>query len=216
MSVTVWVEDGTDIADKLAGWQGGWTIFYWAWWIAFAPFVGLFLARISRGRSLREFVLGAMIVPALMCFIWFAFVGGTAIDLELSGVAGRVILDTPNISSHLFSTINVMLTPELATGMSVIIVILLLTFLVTSADSAVLIINTIAAAGDASQKASHHIIVWGLALTLVIGVLLVAGGLSAINTAMIIGALPFSMVMALMGVALLKSVVFDSKTDHQS
>jgi choline/carnitine/betaine transport len=216
MSVTVWVEDGTDIADKLAGWQGGWTIFYWAWWIAFAPFVGLFLARISRGRSLREFVLGAMIVPALMCFIWFAFVGGTAIDLELSGVAGRVILDTPNISSQLFSTINVMLTPELATGMSVIIVILLLTFLVTSADSAVLIINTIAAAGDASQKASHHIIVWGLALTLVIGVLLVAGGLSAINTAMIIGALPFSMVMALMGVALLKSVVFDSKTDHQS
>jgi len=216
MSVTVWVEDGTDIADKLAGWQGGWTIFYWAWWIAFAPFVGLFLARISRGRSLLEFVLGAMIVPALMCFIWFAFVGGTAIDLELSGVAGRVILDTPNISSQLFSTINVMLTPELATGMSVIIVILLLTFLVTSADSAVLIINTIAAAGDASQKASHHIIVWGLALTLVIGVLLVAGGLSAINTAMIIGALPFSMVMALMGVALLKSVVFDSKTDHQS
>ena len=107
---------------------------------------------------MREFVLGAMIVPALMCFIWFAFVGGTAIDLELSGVASRSILDA-GISSQLFATINVMLSPLMAKGMSVIIVILLLTFLVTSADSAVLIINTIAAAGDASQKAATHIIV---------------------------------------------------------
>jgi choline/carnitine/betaine transport len=210
MSVVVWAGDGTETGDALAGWQGGWTVFYWAWWIAFAPFVGLFLARISRGRSLWEFVLGAMIVPALMCFIWFAFVGGTAIDLELSGEAGRQILDTPSISSQLFATINVMLPPALALGMSVIIVILLLTFLVTSPDSAVLIINTIAAAGDASQKKSHHIIVWGLALTLVIGVLLVAGGLNAINTAMIIGALPFSMVMALMGISLVKAVIQDS------
>ena len=215
MSVVVWAGDGTETGDALAGWQGGWTIFYWAWWIAFAPFVGLFLARISRGRSMREFVLGAMIVPAMMCFIWFAFVGGTAIDLELSGEAGRQILDTPSISSQLFATINVMLPPTLALGMSVVIVILLLTFLVTSADSAVLIINTIAAAGDASQKKSHHIIVWGLALTLVIGVLLVAGGLSAINTAMIIGALPFSMVMALMGISLLKALIEESGRTKQ-
>ena len=209
MSLVVWTEDGTATGEALAGWQGAWTIFYWAWWIAFAPFVGLFLARISRGRSLREFVLGAMIVPALMCFVWFAFVGGTAIHLELTGQTGRQILDA-GISSQLFETINVMLSPALATGMSVIIVILLLTFLVTSADSAVLIINTIAAAGDASQKGSAHIILWGSALTLVIGVLLVAGGLSAINTAMIIGALPFSLVMALMGVSLVKAVVRDT------
>ena len=209
MSVIVWTDDGTTTGSALAGWQGGWTIFYWAWWIAFAPFVGLFLARISRGRSLREFVLGAMIVPAVMCFVWFAFVGGTAIHLELTGVAGRQILDA-GISSQLFQTINVMLSPALATAMSVIIVILLLTFLVTSADSAVLIINTIAAAGDASQKGTHHIILWGSALTLVIGVLLVAGGLAAINTAMIIGALPFSLVMALMGVSLVKALVRDT------
>lgn len=150
-----------------------------------------------------------MIVPAVMCFVWFAFVGGTAIHLELTGVAGRQILDV-GISSQLFQTINVMLSPGLATAMSVIIVILLLTFLVTSADSAVLIINTIAAAGDASQKDTHHIILWGIALTLVIGVLPVAGGLSAINTAMIIGALPFSLVMALMGVSLVKAMVRDT------
>ena len=208
MSTTVWTDTGTELSSKLASWQGGWTIFYWAWWIAFAPFVGLFLARISRGRSIREFVLGAMIVPSLMCFIWFAFVGGTAIDLELSGRAGRSILDS-GISSQLFATVNVLLSPMMATLMSVIIVILLLTFLVTSADSAVLIINTIAAAGDASQKANIHIIVWGCALTLVIGVLLTVGGLGAINSAMIIGALPFSMVMALMGVSLVKAIVRD-------
>ena len=209
MSVVVWSNDGTATGEALAGWQGGWTIFYWAWWIAFAPFVGLFLARISRGRSLREYVLGAMIVPAVMCFVWFAFVGGTAIHLELTGQADRQILDA-GISSQLFETINVMLSPALATGMSVIIVILLLTFLVTSADSAVLIINTIAAAGDASQKGTAHIVLWGSALTLVIGVLLVAGGLAAINTAMIIGALPFSLVMALMGVSLVKAIVRDT------
>lgn len=209
MSVIVWANDGTTTGDALASWQGGWTIFYWAWWIAFAPFVGLFLARISRGRSLREYVLGAMIVPAMMCFVWFAFVGGTAIHLELTGVAERQILDA-GISSQLFETINVMLSPMLATAMSVVIVILLLTFLVTSADSAVLIINTIAAAGDASQKGTAHIILWGAALTLVIGVLLVAGGLAAVNTAMIIGALPFSLVMALMGISLVKAIVRDT------
>ena len=209
MSVVVWSNDGTSTGEALAGWQGGWTIFYWAWWIAFAPFVGLFLARISRGRSLREYVLGAMIVPSVMCFVWFAVVGGTAIHLELTGQAGRQILDA-GISSQLFETINVMLSPALATGMSVIVVILFLTFLVTSADSAVLIINTIAAAGDASQKGTAHIVLWGAALTLVIGVLLVAGGLAAINTAMIIGALPFSLVMALMGVSLVKAIVRDN------
>ena len=209
MSLTVWTNDGTETGTALANWQGGWTIFYWAWWIAFAPFVGLFLARISRGRSLREYVLGAMIVPSLMCFVWFAFVGGTAINLELAGIANRQILDA-GLSSQLFETVNVMLPGAMATIMSVVIVILLLTFFVTSADSAVLIINTIAAAGDASQKGASHIIMWGAALTLVIAVLLRTGGLAAINTAMIIGALPFSLVMALMGVSLVKAIVRDT------
>lgn len=208
MMLTIWSDDGTDVGKALAGWQGTWTIFYWAWWIAFAPFVGLFLARISKGRTVREFVLGAVIVPSLMCFIWFAFAGGTAINLELSGVANKAIIDA-GLSSQLFATINIMLSSGLAKAMSAIIVVLLLTYLVTSADSAVLIINTIAAAGDASQKASIHIIVWGSALTGVIGVLLVAGGLTAINTAMMIGALPFSFVMALMGVSLITAVVRD-------
>ena len=210
MSMTVWSGDGNaeSEASKLAGWQGGWTIFYWAWWIAFAPFVGLFLARISKGRTFREYVLGAMIVPSIMCFVWFAFAGGTAIDLTLNGGAGDAITSV-GISSQLFAMINYMLSPALATAMSFIIVILLMTYLVTSADSAVLIINTIAAGGDASQKPKMHIVVWGAILTFVIGALLLAGGLGAINTAMIICALPFSAVMALMGISLIKAVVSD-------
>ena len=212
MALSVYKGDGLEdsVATQLAGWQGGWTIFYWAWWIAFAPFVGLFLARISKGRTIREYVLGAMIVPSIMCFVWFAFAGGTAIDLTLNGGAGDQITGA-GLSSQLFAMINFMLSPTLATLMSCVIVVLLLTYLVTSADSAVLIINTIAAAGDESPKGRAHIIVWGAILTLVIGGLLLAGGLGAINTAMIIGALPFSAVMALMGASLLKALWRDSK-----
>lgn len=209
MMFTVWHADGTEIGDALAAWQGGWTIFYWAWWIAFAPFVGLFLARISRGRTLREYVMGAMIVPSVMCFIWFAMAGGTAMDLELNGGANRAILDA-GLSSQLFATVNQLLSPALAVVMSALLVVLLLTYLVTSADSAILIINTINAAGDETPKGKVHILVWGAALTLVISVLLVAGGLSAIQTAMIIGALPFSFVLALMGVALIKALIRDA------
>ncbi|MFT5650075.1 MAG: choline/carnitine/betaine transport [Yoonia sp.] len=216
MSLTVFTGDGVEdsVATQLAGWQGGWTTFYWAWWIAFAPFVGLFLARISKGRTVREYVLGAMIVPSIMCFVWFAFAGGTAIDLSLNGGAGDAITGAGQ-ESQLFAMINFMLSPALATAMSCVIVVLLLTYLVTSADSAVLIINTIAAAGDESPKGRIHIIVWGVILTLVIGGLLLAGGLGAINTAMIIGALPFSVVMALMGISLIKALWNDARRAKQ-
>ena len=216
MSLTVFSGDGVEGSDatQLAGWQGGWTTFYWAWWIAFAPFVGLFLARISKGRTVREYVLGAMIVPSIMCFVWFAFAGGTAIDLSLNGGAGDAITGAGQ-ESQLFAMINFMLSPALATAMSCVIVVLLLTYLVTSADSAVLIINTIAAAGDESPKGRIHIIVWGVILTLVIGGLLLAGGLGAINTAMIIGALPFSVVMALMGISLIKALWNDARRAKQ-
>ena len=198
---------------RLSGWQGAWTIFYWAWWIAFAPFVGVFLARISKGRTIREYVLGALIIPAIMCFVWFALVGGTAIDLELSGVADGAIQGAGQ-SDQLFAMLAVMLNDELAYGMSVIVVILLLTYLVTSADSAVLIINTINAAGDEGPKARPHIIFWGAALALVVGALIIAGGLGAIKTAMVIGALPFSLVMVLMGLALIKAIWRDSRREH--
>ncbi|WP_424965216.1 BCCT family transporter [Dinoroseobacter sp. S375] len=217
LSFNVYSSDGVEGSQAflLTQWQGWWPVFYWAWWIAFAPFVGLFLARISRGRSIREFVLGAMIVPSLMCFVWFAWAGGTAIDLELTGGADGVILGAAN-GDKIFAMTEFMLAPiaeALAWGMAVLIVVLLLTFLVTSADSAVLIVNTINAAGDEGPKARPHILFWGAALALVVGGLLISGGTGAIQTAMVIGALPFSIVMALMCVALIKAIWNDGRRE---
>jgi len=209
MSLSVWSASGDETEKALAGWQAAWSVFYWAWWIGFAPFVGLFLARVSKGRTVREYVLGALLVPTLMCLTWFALVGGTAVNLELSGVANNSIIGA-DISAQLFETINLMLSPSLAVLMSIVIVILLLTYLVTSADSAILIINTISSAGDRSQKHAKHIIVWGLILTSIVAVLLKVGGMDALRSIMIIGALPFSLVMALMSISLLKSLLFDS------
>ncbi len=215
LSFNVYSSDGVEGSEAflLTQWQGWWPVFYWAWWIAFAPFVGLFLARISRGRSIREFVLGAMIVPSLMCFVWFAWAGGTAIDLELNGDANGLILDAAN-GDKIFAMTEFMLSPisdVLAWGMAVMIVVLLMTFLVTSADSAVLIVNTINAAGDEGPKARPHILFWGAALALVVGGLLISGGTGAIQTAMVIGALPFSIVMALMCLALIKAIWNDGR-----
>ena len=158
-----------------------------------------------------------MIVSSIMCLVWFTFAGGTAIDLTLNGGAGDQITDTGPYS-QLFAIINFMLSPALVTLMSIVIVMLLLTYLVTSADSAVLIINTIAAAGDESPKGRIHIVTWGVILTLVIGSLLMTygDGLGAINTAMIIGAVPFSVVMALMGVSLLKALICDGLRKNEN
>ena len=210
MSTTVWRAAGTETSVALEGWQASWTIFYWAWWIAFAPFVGLFLARVSRGRTIREYVIGAMIIPSLICLVWFTFIGATAIDLELSGVAQGAIVNA-DISAQLFETINLILTPNMAVGLSVVIVVLLLTFLVTSADSGILIINTLASGGNQSQKQTKHVVIWGTLFSILIGVLLAAGGMDALRSVMIIGALPFSIVMALMAVSLVKTLITDEK-----
>ena len=210
MHLTVW-----DPSSAKGGWQTGWSVFYWAWWIAFAPFVGIFLARISKNRTIREFAAGAIVAPSIMCFIWFTVVGGTAIDLELNGAAEGKIIGS-NLTYQMYEIVNIMLSSGLAQLMSIMIVVLLLTYLVTSADSAVLVVNTINAGGDkAATTGPTHIIVWGLMLTAIIGALLLAGGLNAIQSAMIIGAVPFTVVMILMGISLLKALFRDHARSKQ-
>jgi choline-glycine betaine transporter len=210
LTFTVFPADG---AGSPGEWQGWWSIFYWAWWIAFAPFVGIFLARISKNRSIREFAVGAIIAPSLMCFLWFTLVGGTAIDLELSGVAEGTIF-AKSLTAQLYEVINVMLDSGTVI-MSFLIVVLLLTYLVTSADSAVLVVNTISAGGSTESAGKAHIIIWGLILTAVIGALLLAGGLSAIQAAMIVGAIPFSFMMILMGISLIKALYKDGLREKE-
>lgn len=196
---------------RLFGWQAGWTTFYWAWWIAFAPFVGLFLARISRGRTIREFVLGAVVAPSLVCFAWMTILGASAIDLELSGVAQGSIIGASD-TAKLFVTLGHMIDGGLLTGVTIMSVVLILTFLVTSADSGILVMNTIMSGGQEESGIKHRII-WGVILTSVIAVLLIAGGggMDALSDAMIIGALPFAIIMVLMCISLGKALFNDHR-----
>ena len=200
---------------RLFGWQAGWTTFYWAWWIAFSPFVGLFLARISKGRSVREFIVGCVIAPALVCFAWMTILGGTAIDLELTGGADGAIIGASN-TAKLFVTLGEMISGGLLSAITIMCVVLIMTFLVTSADSGILVMNTIMSGGD-QDVGNKHKIIWGVILTSVIGVLIIAAGennpLDALRNAMIIGALPFTMVMGLMCVALAKALFRDGQRD---
>ncbi|WP_085901134.1 BCCT family transporter [Kiloniella majae] len=222
-SVTV-LENSDDVAAALYaagtegrqfGWQAGWTTFYWAWWIAFSPFVGLFLARISKGRSVREFILGCVIAPAIVCFLWMTILGGTAIDLELTGTADGSIIGASN-TAKLFVTLGQMLSGGALSGLTIMCVVLIMTFLVTSADSGILVMNTIMSGGDQDTGIKHRII-WGIILTSVIGALIVAGNsgaeanpFGALQNAMIIGALPFTMVMVLMVISLAKALYRDN------
>lgn len=207
-SFKLWSQDDSALGAALNRWQLDWTVFYWAWWIAFAPFVGMFIARISRGRTIREYMFGVILVPSLMCFVWMALVGGTAIELELSGVGGGRIIGAP-MSDQLFATLALLLEPGPALVVSGFVVLLLMTYLVTSADSAILIVNTINGAGDDGGNRRYHILFWGAAIAFVVGSMLILGGIEAIRITMIIGALPFSFVVALMCAAIIKAVVFD-------
>ncbi len=202
-------------------WQAGWTTFYWAWWIAFSPFVGLFLARISKGRSVREFIVGCVFAPALVCFAWMTILGGTSIDLELSGVAEGAIISASS-TAKLFVTLGQMIDGGFLTAITVMCVVLILTFLVTSADSGILVMNTIMSGGE-QETGQKHRIVWGLILTAVIGTLLIAGQnndgsdpMEALKSAMIIGALPFTVVMVLMCVSLGKALYRDNQRDQEA
>ncbi len=207
-SFTLFRDTGDAASAALVQWQLDWSVFYWAWWIAFAPFVGMFIARISRGRTIREYIIGVALVPSLMCFAWMAIAGGTAIDLELSGQAAGSIIGA-GISDQLFATLAVLLSPDVAWLVSGLVVVLLMTYLITSADSAILIINTINGAGDDEGSRRYHILFWGAALAFMVGSMLILGGIEAIRVTMIIGALPFSFVVALMAVSIIKAIVYD-------
>ncbi|MBB3763586.1 BCCT family transporter [Sphingomicrobium lutaoense] len=212
-TLTLFRPDGSAVAETLVRWQLDWSVFYWAWWIAFAPFVGMFIARISKGRTIREFIFGVVLLPSLMCFIWMALAGGTAIDLELSGTAAGRIVEA-GLSDQLFATLAVLLDPGVAMIVSGLVVLLLLTYLVTSADSAILIVNTINGAGDDEGQRRRHILFWGAALAFVVGSMLILGGIDAIRITMIIGALPFSLVIAFIAAAIVKAVIYDIRRKH--
>ena len=213
LSLTLFSDEGP-VGEQLVAWQLDWSVFYWAWWIAFSPFVGMFIARISRGRTIREYIFGVVLVPSLVCFIWMTLLGGTAIALELNGSAGGTIVNA-TMADQLYATLAVILDPGTAFAVSGMIVVLLMTYLVTSTDSAILIVNTINGAGDTEGEHRKHILFWGGALAAVVGSMLVLGGIEAIRITMIIGALPFSFVVALMAISIVKAICYDLIREHQ-
>ena len=195
-----------------AAWQGGWTIFYWGWWISWAPFVGMFIARISRGRTIREFMLGVMFVPTTIAFFWLCIFGGSAIYLELNaqggvGTAGVAdLVRNWDLPGALYGTIDkVTAVSWLNWIMAALATFLLATWFITSSDSGTLVITTMLSMGD-DHPPQHFRIVWGLGEGLVAAILLLAGGLLALQTASIAAALPVSVVLLLMTYGILKSL----------
>ena len=192
--------------DPESPWQGWWTIFYWGWWIAWAPFVGMFIARISKGRTIREFVLGVLVAPTILSTFWITVFGNSAIFLELHGSGGVVEAVNNDITMALFKTIELMVSNELLViAMAAICTFMLVTYFVTSADSATLVICTLVSMGDEHPPARYRVF-WGMAIGAVAAVLLFAGGLKALQTASIVAALPFSVIALMASYGLYKSL----------
>jgi choline/glycine/proline betaine transport protein len=198
-----------------SAWQGSWTIFYWGWWISWAPFVGMFIARISRGRTIREFMVGVMFVPTTIAFFWICMFGGNAIWQELNAVDGAGVIATVrdwNLPNALYTTIGNLGSMSwmgdlswIAWPLSALATVLLASWFITSSDSGTLVITTMLSMGDDHPPKVFRI-VWGMGEGLVAAVLLVAGGLKALQTASIAAAFPISFVLLAMVWGLLKSL----------
>ncbi|MGI5430356.1 BCCT family transporter [Streptomyces sp. CA-179760] len=182
-------------------WLSGWTVFYWAWWISWTPFVGTFIARISRGRTIREFIVGVIIAPSLVSVVWFAILGGTALNQEMHGghLAAAV---AKGEEAGLFATLqNLPWFPVT----SVLVIVLVGLFFVSGADAASVVLGMLSCRGSTSPG-RLVVILWGALTGLVAAVLLLAGGLEAVKQVAIIAAFPFLFVMIGLCVSLVKAL----------
>ncbi len=183
-------------------WQKSWTVFYWAWWISWSPFVGMFIARISRGRTLREFILGVLIVPTIITFLWLSAFGGSAIFLEMNALADISVAVSENVATSLYTLLEQF---PLGTVTSILGVVLVTSFFVTSSDSGSLVIDSLTAGGKLDAPVAQRVF-WAVTEGAVAAVLLVGGGLGALQTASIITGLPFAIVLIIMSYSLLKGL----------
>ncbi len=180
------------------GWHRTWTLFYWGWWISWAPFVGIFIARISYGRTLGEFVLGVLFVPTLLTIVWLTVFGGTALHLELadSGVLVDAVAEHEAVA--LFRTLELLPLPGwLATLALILVIVLIATYFLTSMAAATFVVNQLLAGGQTHPLRRHRLI-WGLGMGLIGGALLLAGGVSALQAAAIAAALPLAGIFLVM------------------
>lgn len=217
ISMSLWSDANAD-----SGWQNWWTAFYWPWWMTWASFVGMFIARISRGRTIRELIGGALIVPTLVTFIWMSVFGGSALFVEqqarhaheiavTNGVAakfdgGAVLQATQEDTTLALFTLFDTLDPgPLGSVLSILAVLLLATYFITSADSGTLVLCTLDSVGSPEPPQAIRVI-WGIVIACIAGALLYAGGLKTIQTASIIAGLPISIFILVMTLSLYRTL----------
>ena len=192
-------------------WTKQWTLFYWAWWISWSPFVGLFVASISRGRTIREFVIGALLVPTILTFLWFAVFGGTGLQLELSGGSTELAATAAsNPPRALFALLEQL---PLTRVLSLLSLVVLGIFFVTSADSATYVLGMMTSNG-AMRPSAWKKILWGVLQSSAAAVLLVSGGLGGLQRMAIIAALPFTLVMVAMMRSLHTAMRYELTREH--
>lgn len=189
-------------------WSGAWTVFYWAWWLTWAPFVGVFIARISRGRKIREFVLGALLAPTLLCAIWFNILGGSAIFLELNGTPGIADATFKDVTTAIFALYN---NFSMSAFLSLISMIIVSIFFITSADSATFVVGMMTSGGSLEPKTGLKVF-WGLVCSSIAAMLLVAGGLKAVQTVSFVVSFPFMILMIFMAWSFIKAISTETET----
>ncbi|MGH0854598.1 glycine betaine transporter OpuD, partial [Bacillus cytotoxicus] len=185
-------------------WIQSWTIFYWAWWIAWSPFVGTFIARVSRGRTIREFVIGVLLVPTLIGALWFSVFGGTGIHMELFDHA-NIYEQIKEMGTEigLFAVFDHM--GSIGPLLSVLAILLISTFFITSADSATFVLGMLTTHGSLNPP-NRIKLIWGIVQAALAAILLYVGGLAALQTASIIAAFPFAFVIFFMVASLFKEL----------
>ncbi len=185
-------------------WINSWTVFYWAWWISWAPFVGIFIARVSRGRTIREFVIGVLLLPTLVCFIWFTVFGTTGIEVQKAVSHDISQLATEEVLFAIFNELS------WSTILAIVALALVSVFFITSADSATFVLGMQSTYGSLNPLTAVKL-TWGFTQSVVALVLIYSGGLQALQNALIIAAFPFSFIIILMMISLYRSLVKDKK-----
>ncbi|WP_236146383.1 BCCT family transporter [Leptolyngbya iicbica] len=206
-TMSFWTETFND-----NGWQNGWTVFYWGWWVSWSPFVGIFIARISRGRTVREFILGVLLLPTALTFLWMSAFGGTALSLELTEGATGIISSA--VSENVATALFVMLQQLPLTGITSFVgIILVVVFFVTSSDSGSLVVDSLTSGGKLESPVPQRVF-WAVIEGVVAAALLLGGGLSALQTAAISAGLPFAVILLVMCFSIYKGLSYEHDVIH--
>lgn len=189
MEMSLWAE-----TFRASNWQGTWTVFYWAWWISWSPFVGMFIARISKGRTVKEFIIGVIVVPTTISFLWMSVFGGTALFQQLNGISDLSRVVNIDESLALFAMVDNL---PISGILSVVGILLVTVFFVTSSDSGSLVVDHLTSGGKLDSPVPQRIF-WAVMEGVVAATLLIGGGLTALQTASIITGLPFTIILMTM------------------